>query len=212
PAPAEGAKSNPSKRHRDSLNSELDRLASLLPFPEDVISSLDKLSILRLSVSFLRTKSFFSDGEPKTTSTCLVSYNPDQLPPENSSFLERGFVCRFRCPLDNFSGFLALNIQGRLKFLHGRNRQQSAAKLPSKPSCFYQSLPGGGSMPGMTTIPKPDEAALSFQMNAGLNPDGPLGQQQQYLNFSEQTGKKTGDSRALHTSRRTNNQEVVFHR
>ncbi|XP_034534035.1 aryl hydrocarbon receptor 1b [Notolabrus celidotus] len=244
PAPAEGAKSNPSKRHRDRLNSELDRLASLLPFPEDVISSLDKLSILRLSVSFLRTKSFFSvtlknqlsnginkssdhsddsrtpgsvdgrvpegelllqalngfvlvvtaegiiffcshtiqdylgfhqtdvmhqsvfelihtedqqefrsnlhwalnppagpepptdpstDGESKTTSTCLVSYNPDQLPPENSSFLERGFVCRFRCLLDNSSGFLALNIQGRLKFLHGQNRQQSDKEGSSPP-------------------------------------------------------------------------------
>uniref|UniRef100_A0A8C2WN52 Aryl hydrocarbon receptor 1b n=1 Tax=Cyclopterus lumpus TaxID=8103 RepID=A0A8C2WN52_CYCLU len=220
PTPAESTKSNPSKRHRDRLNSELDRLASMLPFPEDVISSLDKLSILRLSVSFLRTKSFFSvtlknrlpggakksggdasgapedgvvpegelllqalngfvlvvtaegtvffcshtiqdylgfhqtdvmhqsvlelihtedqqefrsnlhwrnkpyylttDGEP----SCLVSYNPDQLPPENSSFLERGFVCRFRCLLDNSSGFLALNIQGRLKFLHGQNRQR----------------------------------------------------------------------------------------
>ncbi|XP_069376969.1 aryl hydrocarbon receptor-like isoform X2 [Paralichthys olivaceus] len=244
PAPAEGAKSNPSKRHRDRLNSELDRLASLLPFPEDVISSLDKLSILRLSVSFLRTKSFFSvalmnqlsngknkrsdqnedgkttgsadrhvpegelllqalngfvlvvtaegiiffcshsiqdylgfhqtdvmhqsvfelihtedqqefrrnlhwalnppvglrpptdpsaDGESASPSPCLVSYNPDQLPPENSSFLERGFICRFRCLLDNSSGFLALNIQGRLKFLHGQSSQHSDSEEGTPP-------------------------------------------------------------------------------
>ncbi|XP_074520511.1 aryl hydrocarbon receptor 1b [Halichoeres trimaculatus] len=244
PAPAEGAKSNPSKRHRDRLNSELDRLASLLPFPEDVISSLDKLSILRLSVSFLRTKSFFSvalknglsnginkssdhaadsatsghvdgrvpegelllqalngfvlvvtaegviffcshtiqdylgfhqtdvmhqsvfelihaedqqefrrnlhwalnppagpdpptdastDGESAAAASCLVSLGPDQLPPENSAFLERGFVCRFRCLLDNSSGFLALNIQGRLKFLHGQSRRDSNNEGSSPP-------------------------------------------------------------------------------
>ncbi|PWA19422.1 hypothetical protein CCH79_00017152, partial [Gambusia affinis] len=228
---AEGTKSNPSKRHRDRLNGELEQLASLLPFPEEVTASLDKLSILRLSVSYLRAKNFFSvalssqkgaagargnnekpgGGEKQVcegelllqalngfvlvttadgtifysshtiqdylgfhqtdvihqsvyelvhtedqqelrrnlhwalnppqdaasamsqdspqemeadSSSSLVTYNPKQLPPENSSFLERNFVCRFRCLLDNSSGFLALNIQGRLKFLHGQNQQQ----------------------------------------------------------------------------------------
>ncbi|XP_077426366.1 aryl hydrocarbon receptor-like [Vanacampus margaritifer] len=235
--PPEGDKSNPSnpsKRHRDRLNLELDRLAGLLPFPEDVISSLDKLSILRLSVSYIRTKRFFSvalkkhlsngvsksndplDGQvPEHTARCmpegelllqalngfvlvitaegtifycshtiqdylgfhqtdvmhhsvlelihtedqqefkrnlhwalnppdslgfsldtaadgqsassyLVRYNPDELPPENSSFFDRSFVCRFRCLLDSSSGFLALSIQGRLKFLHGQSGPRGA--------------------------------------------------------------------------------------
>ncbi|XP_010889350.2 aryl hydrocarbon receptor 1b isoform X2 [Esox lucius] len=250
-APSEGTKSNPSKRHRDRLNSELDRLASLLPFPEEVTSSLDKLSILRLSVSYLRTKNFFSvalkthtykgltangsshdnsketglvdgwmpegelllqalngfvlviaaegvifysshtiqdylgfhqtdvmhqsvfelihaedqqefrrnlhwalnppampqpaepppDGEPVPSSS-LVTYNPDHLPPENSSFLERSFVCRFRCLLDNSSGFLALTLQGRLKFLHGQNRRlDDGCNVPPQLALFAIATP-----------------------------------------------------------------------
>nr|XP_032807557.1 aryl hydrocarbon receptor-like [Petromyzon marinus] len=229
-------KTNPSKRHRDRLNAEMERLAGMLPFPPDVISKLDKLSILRLSVSFLRTKSFFGavnhkrhlsngiagygvpssrvdvpaafpEGEmllqalhgfalvvtaeglvfytshtiqeylgfhqcdvvhqsvyelvhtedrgefrrqlhwalnPASTQGArgggdgsqgdgraaveqglgtVTTFHPQQLPPENSSFLERQFMCRFRCLLDNSSGFLALLIQGRLKLLHGQNQR-----------------------------------------------------------------------------------------
>lgn len=244
--PSEGTKSNPSKRHRDRLNGELERLASLLPFPEEVTASLDKLSILRLSVSYLRAKNFFSvalsnhnslppkddDSKPagalesripegelllqalngfvlvitsngtifysshtiqdylgfhqtdvmhqsvyelvhtedqqelrrnlhwalnpspassnqdspndvdSESSSSLVTYNPDQLPPENSSFLERSFMCRFRCLLDNSSGFLALNLQGRLKFLHGQShKEENGGKPPLQLALFAIATP-----------------------------------------------------------------------
>ncbi|XP_071323098.1 aryl hydrocarbon receptor-like [Trachinotus anak] len=221
------AKTNPSKRHRDRLNIELDRLTSLLPFSEEVRGRLDKLSVLRLSVGYLKVQSYFhaalqknarsapvvsangrngqsvsldgvsfSEGDlllqalngfvlvvttdgtvfytsptiqdflgfhqsdvvhqsvfdlvhvddremfrcqlhfalnPSETdahvraedgqcSTKAVSSSqsllPQYIPPENSSFLERSFCCRLRCLLDNTSGFLALNFNGRLKYLH----------------------------------------------------------------------------------------------
>ncbi|XP_066052413.1 aryl hydrocarbon receptor [Chamaea fasciata] len=250
PSPAEGVKSNPSKRHRDRLNAELDRLASLLPFPQDVIAKLDKLSVLRLSVSYLRAKSFFDVALKSSSSTrperngiqdtsrtgkcgermqilegelllqalngfvlvvtadALVFYvsstiqdylgfqqsdiihqsvfelihtedrpefqrqlhwalnpaqsgdsgpsvqgdngfsqpatyyNPDQLPPENSSFMERNFICRLRCLLDNSSGFLAMNFQGRLKFLHGQNKKgKDGATLSPQLALFAVATP-----------------------------------------------------------------------
>ncbi|XP_007944323.1 aryl hydrocarbon receptor [Orycteropus afer afer] len=246
PIPAEGIKSNPSKRHRDRLNTELDRLASLLPFPQDVINKLDKLSVLRLSVSYLRAKSFFDvalksppadrnggqdncraklreglniqEGEfllqalngfvlvvtvdalifyasstiqdylgfqqsdvihqsvyelihtedraefqrqlhwALNPSQCAdsgqridevnslpqpaVYYDPDQLPPENSSFMKRCFICRLRCLLDNSSGFLAMNFQGRLKYLHGQNKKgKDGSILPPQLALFAIATP-----------------------------------------------------------------------
>ncbi|XP_072197338.1 aryl hydrocarbon receptor-like isoform X2 [Excalfactoria chinensis] len=239
--PEDSGRSNPSKRHRERLNRELERLAALLPFPEEVAAGLDKLSILRLSAAFLRAKSFFrvalknhstegaerdgnGDSSPalgmaavpegelllqalngfvlvvtseglifysshtiqdylgfhqtdvmhqsifklihtedhqefrrnlhwalnppltpegrKSLSSPAVAYRPDQLPLENSSFLERSFVCRFRCLLDNSSGFLALNLQGRLRFLHGQNkRSEDGSALPPQLALFAISTP-----------------------------------------------------------------------
>nr|XP_030132840.3 aryl hydrocarbon receptor isoform X1 [Taeniopygia guttata] len=78
----------------------------------------------------------------KSLSSSAVIYKPDQLLPENSSFLERSFVCRFRCLLDNSSGFLALNLQGRLKFLHGQNeRSEDGSVLPPQLALFAISTP-----------------------------------------------------------------------
>lgn len=39
---------------------------------------------------------------------------------EHSKYLERNFTVRFRCLLDNTSGFLTLDIVGRLNVLHGQ--------------------------------------------------------------------------------------------
>ncbi|XP_062290490.1 aryl hydrocarbon receptor-like isoform X1 [Scomber scombrus] len=221
-------KTNPSKRHRDRLNIELDRLTSMLPFSDEVRGRLDKLSVLRLSVGYLKVKSYFhaalqkntrsaplvpsngsrngqsvsldgvsfsegdlllqalhglvlvvtTDGTIFYTSSTIQdflgfqqsdvvhqsvynlihmddremfkcqlhfafnpsetdsnmraqdtqsgiralsspeSFLPQYIPPENSSFLERSFCCRLRCLLDNTSGFMALNFNGRLKYLH----------------------------------------------------------------------------------------------
>ncbi|CAG9839911.1 unnamed protein product [Diabrotica balteata] len=53
----------------------------------------------------------------------------DVLLPENCHLLERSFTVRFRCLLDNTSGFLRLDIRGRVKVLHGQNRKSEEPPL-----------------------------------------------------------------------------------
>ncbi|NXV41948.1 AHR protein, partial [Uria aalge] len=241
PPPPEGVKSNPSKRHRDRLNQELNKLTGLLPFPEDVRIRLDKLSVLRLAVGYMKLKSYlaaaatdvgdrvldqpralrgsgqtdlqvdelFPEGElllqalngfiitvtrdgyifyisptvqdylgfhqsdliyqsvyelihmddrdafrrqlhgaaagtqhaahelhfpfgfpalpadQPPLDGCSMASSPQHLCPKKPSCMERSFTCRFRCLLDNSSGFLALNFRGRLKFLLGQQKKAS---------------------------------------------------------------------------------------
>ncbi|XP_044313097.1 uncharacterized protein LOC108043155 isoform X1 [Drosophila rhopaloa] len=226
PPPKDGVtKSNPSKRHRERLNAELDLLASLLPFEQNILSKLDRLSILRLSVSYLRTKSYFQvvmhkekeengvlphihahdgyrtrelgafehglldgdmflqalngflmiltcEGEVFFATHSIESYLgfhqsdivhqsvyelvhsedreelqrqllwnsflpadmssmqlAETLAPDKALYLERSFTVRFRCLLDNTSGFLRLDIRGRIKVLHGQNRKTEEPPL-----------------------------------------------------------------------------------
>ncbi|XP_055347742.1 aryl hydrocarbon receptor protein 1-like isoform X2 [Paramacrobiotus metropolitanus] len=219
-APSSVLKTNPSKRHRERLNSELERLAGLLPFDPNIISKLDKLSILRLSVSYLRIKSYFqelqirehalnydvaaaaaaahhrqhhhhahkvnnslssgysfpldptlthtdsvlealngfilvvtcNDGEiffASSSAEAFLGFHQSDLihymltdfihsedrpelmkqlsfPAVSQQVLERCFSVRFRCLLDNTSGFLRMEIRGRIGHLYGQTTCHSA--------------------------------------------------------------------------------------
>ena len=50
------------KVRRDREAEELDRLAALLPYPHDVISKLDKATVLRLALCYFQIKHFTRKG------------------------------------------------------------------------------------------------------------------------------------------------------
>jgi len=52
-----------SRRHREKINATLEELGGLLPLPEESRSKLDKLTVLKLSVSFFQTQNYLQSGE-----------------------------------------------------------------------------------------------------------------------------------------------------
>ncbi|RDD38943.1 Aryl hydrocarbon receptor [Trichoplax sp. H2] len=124
------ASTNPSKRHRDKLNCELDNLTKLLPCNNGKIAKLDKLSILRLSVSYLRAKTLLkrvnqiadisadSGGEGSTSSSsesssCSSYQNSTNSSSKSSSGLPEGELL-----MEALNGFIILvTVDGEIFFV-----------------------------------------------------------------------------------------------
>ena len=90
------------RSRRGKENYEFYELAKMLPLPPAITSQLDKASIIRLTISFLRLKDFSSNGEPP-----WIKENP--VKSLKGFLLILDFVCLFSFFLSFFLSYFFLD-------------------------------------------------------------------------------------------------------
>lgn len=78
-------------------------------------------------------------------------------------------------------------------------------QMTSQSSCLYGGVPGGGAVPGMTSVLNPDETALACKTGMALGPEDLLAQAQPYLNVSDNHTQVRAEKRQIQSS------SPVFH-
>ncbi|KAH7644890.1 aryl hydrocarbon receptor-like [Dermatophagoides farinae] len=90
---------------------------------------------------------------------------------ENCHLLERNFTVRFRCLLDNTSGFLRLDVRGRIKVLHGQNHKSEEPPMALFAVCTPFGPPSLLEMPANEKASFKSKHKLDFSM-VSMEPRG----------------------------------------